>query len=260
MNNQDFGKFISELRKEKGLTQIELAEKINVSDKAISRWENGKNYPDIEILEDLGTELGVSISELLSCKKFENVDKAEDETTKIFVEEIKKKNKILNIIKTSIFIFVYIVIELILSNVMIYVALCIDDIIGSGDHIILDSVFYKSFHILLFACSLVLSVIFFGVILPKLSRQYRFDNKKLYFSLLFLYIILGALQIALVSFNGAGTLCYCLNAINIFTLNLYTQIETHWQVVLFAILFILCSSLKPLCYLVGNKIINNKKD
>lgn len=260
MNNQDFGKFISELRKEKGLTQIELAKKINVSDKAISRWENGKNYPDIEMLEILGKELGVSISELLSCKKIENLDKTEQETTKIFLEEIKKKNKIINVIKTSIFIFAFIVVEIIFSNIMIYVALGIDDIIGSGDHIIPDSVFYKSFHILLFFCSLILSLVFFGIVLPKLSRQYRFDNKKLYFSLMFLYIILGALQIALVSFNGAGVLCYGLNALNIFTLNLYTQIESHWQAILFALLFIFCSSIKPLCYLLGNKLINNKKD
>lgn len=260
MNNQDFGRFISELRKEKGLTQIELAEKINVSDKAISRWENGKNYPDIEMLEILSKELGVSISELLSCKKFENTNEAEQETTKFFVEEIKKKNKILNIIKTVIYIFLTIVVEFILTNVMIYVAFGINDFIGSGDRIIPDSLFYKSFHILLFICSLIISIILFGAILPKLSKHYHLDFKKLYLSLMFLYIILGALQIVLISFNGAGVLCYSLNALNIFTLNIYTQIESHWQVIIFALLFIICSSIKPLCYLIGNKIINNKKD
>lgn len=93
MNSQEFGKFISTLRKEKGLTQVELAERINVSDKAISRWENGKNYPDIEILEDLGNELGVSISELIACKRLETQKDAEVETAKAFLGEVKKGNK-----------------------------------------------------------------------------------------------------------------------------------------------------------------------
>ena len=51
MNTYEFGKFLCQLRKEKGLTQLQLAEKLNVTDKAISRWETGKNYPDIEIFE-----------------------------------------------------------------------------------------------------------------------------------------------------------------------------------------------------------------
>lgn len=90
MNNQDFGKFICFLRKEKGLTQSELADRLHVSDKAVSRWENGKNYPDIEILEDLGKELGVSISELIACKKIETPDNAEIETAKIVIGEVNR--------------------------------------------------------------------------------------------------------------------------------------------------------------------------
>lgn len=52
-------------RKEKGYTQKELAEHLGVTDKAISRWENGHGYPDIEFLEPLAKELGVSLMELL---------------------------------------------------------------------------------------------------------------------------------------------------------------------------------------------------
>lgn len=47
MNTYDFGNFLSQLRKEKGLTQMQLAQQLNVTDKAISRWETGKNFPDI---------------------------------------------------------------------------------------------------------------------------------------------------------------------------------------------------------------------
>ncbi len=62
--NKNFSYFIAELRKEQGLTQKELADRIGVSDKAVSRWENGKNYPDIEIMQSLGEIFNVSVSEL----------------------------------------------------------------------------------------------------------------------------------------------------------------------------------------------------
>lgn len=116
MNNQDFGKFISKLRKEKGLTQIELAEKINVSDKAISRWENGKNYPDIEILENLGKELGVSISELIACKKIETTKEAELETAKVYVKEVNKTRNLKNKVRTLFVIFLIFVVVLFLPT------------------------------------------------------------------------------------------------------------------------------------------------
>ena len=66
MTNNEFGKRIVQLRKEKGFTQKELADKLNVSDKAVSRWETGKNYPDIETLQRLATVLDVSVNDLLS--------------------------------------------------------------------------------------------------------------------------------------------------------------------------------------------------
>lgn len=66
MTNNDFGKTIVQLRKEKGFTQKELADRLNVSDKAVSRWETGKNYPDIETLQQLAAVLDVSVNDLLS--------------------------------------------------------------------------------------------------------------------------------------------------------------------------------------------------
>lgn len=64
-NNNEFGKAIVQLRKEKGLTQRELADRLNVSDKAVSRWETGRNYPDIEILQNLAAVLEVPVGDLL---------------------------------------------------------------------------------------------------------------------------------------------------------------------------------------------------
>ncbi len=63
------GKFISALRKEKGLTQEELGRKLGVSNKTVSRWENGNYMPDIETLRLLGKEFSVSMEELLDGEK-----------------------------------------------------------------------------------------------------------------------------------------------------------------------------------------------
>lgn len=69
MDNQKFGKFILFLRKEKGWTQAELAEKLNVTDKAISKWERGVGFPDIKMVEPLAEVFGVSILEIMSSEK-----------------------------------------------------------------------------------------------------------------------------------------------------------------------------------------------
>lgn len=60
------GKMIKELRDKRGITQRELAEIINISDKTVSKWETGKGLPDIAIIEELAKALGVSITELLT--------------------------------------------------------------------------------------------------------------------------------------------------------------------------------------------------
>lgn len=64
------GRFIAEMRRQKGYTQKELAEKLMVTDKAVSRWETGKGLPDTSLLKPLGDILGVSVGELLSGRKF----------------------------------------------------------------------------------------------------------------------------------------------------------------------------------------------
>lgn len=66
MNQFVTGGMIRRLREEKNLTQARLAEKLHVSDKAISKWETGKGYPDITLIEPLAETLGVSVAELLS--------------------------------------------------------------------------------------------------------------------------------------------------------------------------------------------------
>ncbi len=65
IDREAFGTFLARLRKEKGLTQRELAEQLYVSDKAVSKWERGLSLPDISLLTPLAESLGVTVTELL---------------------------------------------------------------------------------------------------------------------------------------------------------------------------------------------------
>lgn len=69
MDNIRFGAFVAQLRKEQGLTQKELADRLNVTDKAVSKWETGKGFPDVKLLEPLAQALGISLVELIRGEK-----------------------------------------------------------------------------------------------------------------------------------------------------------------------------------------------
>ena len=71
MNQVKIGKFIAECRKKNNLTQMQLAEKLNITDRAISKWENGKGMPDSSIMLELCAELKISVNELLSGEVLE---------------------------------------------------------------------------------------------------------------------------------------------------------------------------------------------
>lgn len=74
MNQIKIGKFIAECRKKNNLTQMQLAEKLNITDRAISKWENGKSMPDSSIMLELCNELKISVNELLSGEMIEMKD------------------------------------------------------------------------------------------------------------------------------------------------------------------------------------------
>ena len=82
-----FGAFVAQLRKEKGLMQKELAEKLYVSDKAVSKWERGLSIPDVAILVPLAEILGVTVTELLECRRLPKDEPMDAQQT----EEIVKK-------------------------------------------------------------------------------------------------------------------------------------------------------------------------
>ena len=90
MNNENTGKLILRLRKESNMTQKQLADAMNISDKTISKWERGLSFPDITILNPLADVLEINISELLNCEKG---NKKEIDINKAVEEAIEKINR-----------------------------------------------------------------------------------------------------------------------------------------------------------------------
>ena len=110
MDKQKIGDFIKKKRKEKGLTQVELAEKIGITDRAISKWERGICCPDISLLKDLCKILDININELLSGNELKDITKEQSEdilveTVKTYTNVEKKKNRTLLVFTIVILIF-----------------------------------------------------------------------------------------------------------------------------------------------------------
>lgn len=83
MDAKKTGKIISTKRKEKGLTQIQLAEILNVSNRAVSKWENGDGFPDISLLPVISSALGITIDELLTGNAPASVNNEQKDSSKI---------------------------------------------------------------------------------------------------------------------------------------------------------------------------------
>ena len=116
MNNEKTGKLISQIRKEIGLTQKQLAEKLGVSNATISKWETAKGFPDISFLEPLGEVLNISVSEIIAGERLENTDKAENllnDLVDISIAEQNKKAKIHNWIIAITVAILYVIISLV---------------------------------------------------------------------------------------------------------------------------------------------------
>lgn len=110
MDYEKTGRLIQELRKEKELTQMSLADKLGVTDRAVSKWERGKSFPDVSMLRPLAEVLGVSVSELLDGERrsqddvlypdgaaaitVEAADNAAIKGISTYVNEVQKKERI----------------------------------------------------------------------------------------------------------------------------------------------------------------------
>ena len=94
MNQLKIGKFISSCRKEQGMTQADLAEKLGISDRAVSKWETGKSMPDTGIMLELCELLKINVNELLSGERImDNYDKRAEENLLEMRRQVEEKDR-----------------------------------------------------------------------------------------------------------------------------------------------------------------------
>ena len=86
------GKFIAECRKKKNLTQAQLAEKLNITDRAISKWETGKATPDSDIMLDLCDILGINVNELL-CGEMIDIEQTHEQVNDLIFQMAKNEER-----------------------------------------------------------------------------------------------------------------------------------------------------------------------
>ena len=97
MDQIKIGKFIADERKRKGYTQKQLSEKLEISDKTISKWERGNGFPEVSLLLPLCNELEITVNELLSGERVSEEDylkKAEENMVNLVREALESKKKI----------------------------------------------------------------------------------------------------------------------------------------------------------------------
>lgn len=145
MNQENIGKFIATLRKEKKLTQEQLAEKLGVNNRTVSRWENGHCLPDLSLLEEISKEFDVSVSEILNAKRMTREELIElrdsinslidsdvtgkakkvDELNKTFIPEIEKGYEIYKMMKKRHSIFSDVRVQLATAIAVIILVVCV---------------------------------------------------------------------------------------------------------------------------------------
>ena len=116
MNNKKTGVLIAQIRKENGLTQKQLADKIGVSNATISKWETAKGFPDISLIEPLAEALGISVSEIIAGERLVSNKKSDDlisDLVDISINEQNRKRKIHNWIIAITVALLYLIISLI---------------------------------------------------------------------------------------------------------------------------------------------------
>lgn len=148
MDNKKFGEYIVLLRNEKGLTQQELAKMLRVTKKAVSKWERGQRFPDIQLVESLASALGVSIIEIMKSEKIDDQsilsqDVSEAITDIIDVASLQKQKEIRNVLISSILVSVAIMSVLLIGLVPIeaFLLMCMPIIMfGVGVYLIIISI------------------------------------------------------------------------------------------------------------------------
>lgn len=119
MDKKVIGEKISKCRKEKGLTQKELADMLHVTDKTVSKWETGVNFPDIAIMEKLADALDIRVTDLLGLQ-----DTASEEVIKeIALISIEEKNEIKKGIRSRSVMMLICIVYLMFAEICLYLEL-----------------------------------------------------------------------------------------------------------------------------------------
>lgn len=141
MDQKKIGEFIQKLRKSKKLTQDELADKLGVSSKSVSRWETGVNMPDYSVLNSICEEFNINVLELLNGEKKKEDNKVFEEYMK-FKEKVNVRNRIAYFIIMALIIIGSLLLLYFVSN---YKNVTVYELSGESDHFYYDSgVFIKS--------------------------------------------------------------------------------------------------------------------
>lgn len=168
MNQQRTGEFLKQLRREKGLTQEQLAEQFSVSSRTISRWETGSNMPDLDLLIELADFYKIDIREIIDGKrKGENLNSETKETLLKVAEYADAENRKLKVkmLNFSIGTFIFLVIFC-LSNTGIFNSLSIE----ANEHI---NDFLRGFSLGIAMAALGLNILYLCGFLDK-ARAYKF--------------------------------------------------------------------------------------
>lgn len=167
MNQENLGKFLVTLRKEKGLTQKEVAKRIGVTEQAISKWERGIGIPDVSLWNSIVEVYDISLVELLQCERLKKEEKEDKKAEGMLQETLKRTNSKINKMKSKEIIL------LVVLSLSIYVL----------------SLFLKIkwVNALLFLSASLMVIYFLGIIFRKRSYSIRF----LVITFIILAIILG---------------------------------------------------------------------
>ena len=165
MNQEKIGKFISELRKEKGMTQANLAVQLGITDRAISKWETGKSMPDSSIMLDLCNLLSINVNELLKGERIamEEKNSASEELLLELKKENEEKTKLL--LKIESYMNILLVFVCISQFIIGARATAIYDTSGHTDEISITLIFIN--------CVLVIVFAFIGMWIAKQAHYYE---------------------------------------------------------------------------------------
>ena len=136
MDQVKIGKFISQCRKEKNLTQAQVADKLAITDRAVSKWENGRSLPDSSIMLELCEILGISVNELLSGERI-NMENYEQKVNENLVKMQKQYEAINKAARAG---FILTIILLLIYNTVNVIKYGVEEAIDMPAFIIMTSV------------------------------------------------------------------------------------------------------------------------